>query len=54
MSEKTAAQATAVPLGEVAPAGAQVQMQWRWSLAQPVADWFHGGLVSGAAQWHER
>ena len=22
----------------VAPAGAQVQMQWRWSLAQPVAD----------------
>lgn len=49
----TAAQAMAVPFGPVAPDGAQVQMQWRWSSAHPVDDWFHWGLVSNAAQWQD-
>jgi len=53
MGSATAVQATAIPLEPVAPEGAQVQMQWRWSWAHPVDDWFHCGLVSSAAQWQD-
>lgn len=35
--------------------GAQVQMQWRWSEAQPVEDWFQagGGTWVVGAQWQD-